>query len=281
MSGRIVRYPGLRGAVRVGPPMMDPRLRMGIGLARFAMANRGNIMKAAARVRRAWRGTRKRKAHMFKRTRIGEPVGAGTAKRHGKYLQWSPHDTRTQYFIDPIAIVRDTTTTMGIDQRKRDMINLRGFKMEWLIRNNQQKPLYVNIAVVAAKKRGTIGVDGFFRWTGNDRDINFSTALSSQQMSGLPINADEYTILLHKRFLMAPASASTNFNSTYPNFVRYRRYIKVNRQIRYEDNTDNTEQKINILYWCDVADALAASSAIPTAMTAACNVITYFKEPKT
>ena len=222
-----------------------------------------------------------------KRARIGERVGTSSALTTIVENDESvPQiDTRELYSV-PLIVIQPG---QGINERKRQMVNVRGWKMDFELINQLVGPLYFNLAIVFDKGGSTSGGVSnadFFRWDGNDRSRNFSNALSGLEFHRLPINTDRYVVLKHKRYtliqqrdLEGGEPNVTNVRSG-KNYRTMRWYIKLKRQIKFDTslNTPETGQ-CYLVYWCDGWGTPANSSPTEAAANFGKRIVMYFRDP--
>jgi hypothetical protein len=153
--------------------------------------------------------------------------------------------------------------------RTRDVLDYRGFSYELNIVNPLDGvALHCNIAVVSPKHSLIVDNVDWFRGQTNTRGVDFNVSLNSLDISKNAINTDKYNVLSHERYLIAPLNqgAPAQRNNGDANYMHIKKYIKVNRQIRYENNLPTTP--IFFLMWYDrflaaggtPADTLAANS---------------------
>lgn len=234
-----------------------------------------------------------RKARM--RRRIGEPVGKSTSKRFTTIdLDAAGRDSRRLYIREMTQIPQDLTGN-NIDERQRYMINLRGFKICCELRNTGGVPLLFNMAVVSPKGQksdleqnpilsvGTAVEPDFFRGNGNTRAVAFDGgALNSNDFHCRPINADQFTILMHKRMIIGQNSNNGTWGEQQRNSYRFvMKYIPIKRQIRYDTNGADSCQsgKIFLIYWYDQMQSVTGAASV-NVLNMSERYITYFKEPK-
>lgn len=221
-----------------------------------------------------------------KRMKIGDRVGKATAKRNETInentIAW---DDNTLYPYDILQLGR--TSTNEINQRQRDVSNVRGFKLCMEVRNNGTSPLYWNVAVCAVNERGGHNAayheDDFFRSYGNERAVAFGDAnLGTLDRHCRPINSDKFTILMHKRFKLGPVSpiAYSDDKKSYMNFMRY---VPLKRQIRWSDgSTDSIPENANLYLYHWFGQWNKATNVVSTgAATGSLRSVIYFREPKT
>lgn len=197
------------------------------------------------------RKTRKAKTPRLSSTSIGDNVGTAntkqvTAKINSQMLGW------TLYNQNLTLITRGDS----LSERQRDVINLRGFKIDAYFRTITQgsgaglpSDLYwLNVAVVAPFQRGAADFPtDFFRARDNldERESDFATTLGSMDLHTLPINTDKWTVLKHKRYEMP------TYGSQIPGWSqKIDMYIPLNRQVTYWDTLSNScNTPVYLLYW--------------------------------
>lgn len=192
------------------------------------------------------------RSNKFSAKSIGENVGSAntkqvTAKVNTQMLGW------TLYTQDMTFIERGTE----ISQRQRDVVNLRGFKIDMMFRTITQTtgtPLqsdiyFLNVAVIAPHERKPIAdfpVEFFrSRDTSDSRDTNFATTLGSIDLHTLPINTDRWTVLKHQRHKMP------TFQSQIPGWNKtIEMYVPLNRQLTYFGTGAGTcNTPVYLAYW--------------------------------
>lgn len=256
------------------------RARTAYTIANMAYRNRKGIKRAATRIARSYRRYKKRKRSTFSRKNIGEPVGTGVSKRSiTTELPFGFANTRQLYSFSLLDIPEGS----AVNQRERRIANIRGVKIcsEINVANTTPNPLYVNVAVLSPKG-GNVGVDkpDFFRSNGNERAVDFGNALDGNQFHCLPINADKFTILRHKRYKLAVVTGpyATGTNRSYMNLDWW---IPVKRQVRYDAATGSPEHgQMYLCVWMDTFGRPAGSGSELNAAGMGVRAITYFKEPK-
>jgi len=218
------------------------------------------------------------------RTKVGERFGHGDSKRN-QTLQNKIISTRTLYSDNLFTISRGT----AIYQRMQDVVNFKGAKVCLSLRltagaaahtANGEK-LFINIAVLSAKEGTLTGQDSvpvtdFFRGNDDNRFQDFADTLHALEYHCLPINTDIYNVHKHKRITLGPFNATERFNTRNVMF-----YVKVNRQIRYDDSPfERPIKPMYLVYWCDFQMKDPANVAIASMLDMQSQIIRYFKEPK-
>lgn len=220
----------------------------------------------------------KKKRRVDGSNKVGDPMGKSEANRAlVRTSSVAGRATRTLYSGDLIDINR--ATDHEIDERHRDIINLKGVKVCLEIKNNLDSPLYFNFAVVVPKydqSQNFVPTNDFFRNNQNGRGTDFSTGLSSLEFHCLPINADIYTILYHKRCLLGPDGGATFNSAGPPNFMVLSKWIGVNRQIRFENN-DPVNGRIQYVFWADSMEKAPADPSVINAFTISEHHVAYYR----
>ena len=229
--------------------------------------------------------SRKRKrGAKFSMRRIGNPKGSSTCKsREGLSYSDTPQD-RTLIVMDVVSRLPHSPDD-NINARSRNVVNISGFKYCFHVRNNFRIPLSYHFAVCVDKKHGNEPyINNFFRapGEGNNRSQNFSDQLSGLDMKCQPINTDRYIVLRHERYTIPGAEQSMTYNANgRNNFMTIEKYVKVNRQIRFEGHGDDTSQtRILIFIWTSQIDAISGDPGVQDVMRQHVNTQTYFREVK-
>ncbi|ASH99185.1 capsid protein [Giant panda circovirus 2] len=278
----LVPYVG-RLAMRAG--LSNPYARR----AGYAFAGRVAGMAARAGMKRGYRAVRRfarrpraKRQRLNSRSHVGEAIGTTNCKtKQCSLTDITAKNSRTLYRTG----VTDIPGGSNPDERLRNHVNLRGFKVCLEFRNNVTTPLYVNVAVLAPKNTSgnILSETDFFRDSGTTRAKDFSTALTAMEFHCLPVNTDDYVVLKHKRFRLGPLPGATLYqNSVGNNYKNVDWYIKLGRQVRYESSSSQaTDGHVSVAYWCDAWGAAAGTAAASGSMSVSQRYITYWKEPKT
>jgi len=251
-------------------------------MARAAIKYGPDAVKAAQTIRKNWTARKRRQNRrnkMMVRRQIGEDIGASNAKRYNLVDTPTPaaQNTRTLYSYEVTDIPK--TVYNDIDSRQRDMIHFVGFKFcqEW--QNNGSKPLLCNLAVISPKQKTSASLEtDFFRGYGTSRAIDFNTSMESLDFHCRPINADKWVILHHQRFTLGTQDATSYKDEK--NYQLREKFVKVNRQLRYDSQTSAAVSPIYLVHWFD--EFQTAGGTIPSSkLTHAAQVTAYFRETKT
>lgn len=251
------------------------RAARAVRVARAIYPYRGTLKRAYTAVK-----ARAAKRQRFTKTKIGERVGLDNAKR------WVARDQQALSINTRAIFSRDLTSIPhtidnAINGRQRHMVNFRGIKVCMEVRNNLTVPLYFNVAILHTKENTFPGTTKFFRGSYASRTEDFSTTLSALEFHCLPINSDIFTIVSHKRYRLAPANGSADYNSGASNsFINISKYHKIKRQLRWANNGDLGPEGggIWMVYWCDAYGAAGGTATTANAATIGEHVVSYFKE---
>jgi len=294
-----------RAIIRAGTygAMTNPYIRAGATAYRYAPY----IARAAGMATRfAYKSYRRRSRVRRRRRappavgrnakkRVGEPVGRANAKRTkpipGGTLQ--VHDTRNLYAFPLTTIFQGTSN----EERERGLVNLRGFKICQEIYNNTFEALYVNIAIVHPKKdpvdNGEAGVfpdkSLFFRANGSSRGKAFNDPTnSSLDFHCDPINTDQFNVIKHKRYKLAPqvshgAESRVDTSHRGASYMTTKWWVPMKRQLRFNNvQTDTPEGgHIWLVWWADKYKTPAGAAGTSGAFGSQNRVITYFKDTRT
>jgi len=168
----------------------------------------------------------------------------------------------------------------AINQRQRDMINLLGFDLVMEIRNLRTIPCQFRMAVISPKVSKIVPSIDFFEGSEGARGRDFSTTLNSMSFFDRPINPDLYNVLYTRKFTIGAKAGGTLYNGTLENVFRFTKYVKVNRQIRYEgDAVGDCVNPIFVVYWIDDYQNAADAPIVTNAANVSLKTVIRFKNP--
>lgn len=257
------------------------RRRATIARIRQAVRTGKRVYRGVSRVAMA---THRRKRRKFSPTNIGDAPGSTSASK--KFLSVDEHgvtkDTRTMYEHNLFDVAKGTAE----NTRERATVKISGMKICMQVRNKDNNPMYLNMAMVSTKSgdSGTgIQLQDFFRSSGASRGRDFSDpSLTGQEMHCLPINADKYIILFHRRYLLGPTPLSTTFSphTGRPNYKNFDFYQKINRQISYDADTATRPEtgQVHFIYWFSPYEMGPGSAVQTNVAEASIHGITYFRD---
>lgn len=279
----LVRYSG-RVARRAIPYQYRVAAK-GIGMV---YRNRKRIYRAASTIGRAYKRYKRKGSHRTaKRRRFGEPVGLSTTKKSTVVDNVDvTRQTRTLYSMNVTDIRKPAAgVAPDIDERSREIVNLRGFKYCMTFNNLTNKPLFVNLAVVVPKTPLITDIAptvGFFRGTGNERALNFANSLNVNDFRCRPINSDRYIILMHKRVMLSGNVQTSGYTTgSGASYKVMDGYMKIGRQMRYPTGAGQTTSinQVELVYWMDGWNNTSGTAPANVAKVGQ-RVISYWKEPK-
>lgn len=270
---------------------LAPRATLGA----YRIYNRRRNFAVAGRVARigfnmakyAYKRRRRAVYRMRKRRRFSPPnpsSGTATSKRHQIRLDAGGTAIGTRSLISENLAAIPHSTANTIDERQRNILNLRGTKLCFEVTNNTDDPLYFNCAVIVPKLSSAVTTTDFFRGSTGERAEDFGVALTGLQFHCLPINSDKYHILWHKRYKLRPLNNSTGTQraTSGSNYMNIEKYIKYKRQIRFTGNSDtNAEGGAPFLvFWGARFDTASGTAVTAGGFTVQRRFISYFKEPR-
>lgn len=212
---------------------------------------------------------------------IGETVGTDRCRSATVFSDKNNYNTGGLYSFNLIKVEEGT----GNHQRLRDLINVRGIKLylEFQAAAADRK-MYISMAAVVNKQSDEIIGDDFFRSNSEVRALPFNSAeFSGMDRHTRAINTDQYAVLWHKKFML---NTSGNAFVQNPNLSAQKtltKYIKVNRQFRFEqaDNTDKAINPIYLVFWIDRFDTpKEVTTPITNAITLQMRQVIYFRNTK-
>lgn len=254
----------------------------------------GKVKKGAKMVygrrrlsRRRYRRGRGRYSSMGgKRARIGERIGTSTCKTNIAIDDRQLISQSSRILNGTNEELISTDKGDAINQRTRQVINLRGWKMDFEVVGTMTTPCYVNLALVMVKggttSSGVPNNADFFRYHSADRARNFGTFLSGLEFGTLPINTDKYVVLKHKRMLLIPGidDPGTFRTEGGKNWRRLSWYIKVKRQIRYDASQNIPESgQVYLLHWGAGFGESEGAPSVVGAYSLHRRIVQYFRDP--
>lgn len=254
-------------------------------------ANDPRNQKAARMIQAMARGVfSRRKTAKYRsnlRNQTGEPPSQVPTKQNQVRSDGNlSYNINQLHLINPVSIPRrDNAATYLLNYRDRDVIYLSGVKLCFTFENQAATDdvLYFNICFLSAKNMSTISDIDFFRnASGTARSKNFDSAdLSSHDRHCMPVNADNYLVHWHQRFMIHSSVAAGSPLSS--RFVKIHRYIPINRQIRFDNEIgSSSETQFRVAFWAGRVGDGQIPSQVPTPLLLlgehAC--VAYFREPE-
>lgn len=251
-----------------------------IRMPRYSRARYGRRYKRRYRRRYGRARPYKRKRITYTPRIVAWPARQGNTKTNGFVtFNTDTENTRTLYWRE----LTDISKGSEIDDRERDLINIRGFKICMMTWNVSNEPTYFNWAIITPKgcsglgEGNSVSDSNFFRGYDDTRELDFSPSLSAIQFHCNAINSDVWTVLKHKRHILGEDTTGTfTLRNRYPNAKLIMRYFKMNRSVRYNDGRCTTP--VFWVWWYDKINANGGALAEPD-LRAQWRRITYFREP--
>lgn len=231
-------------------------------------------------------GLRRMYERLPKRQKVGHRKGEGTSKaataRTDRIV-----NTRALDLIPFVEITRATASDQDQPSlRERNVVYVSGVKFCIQVANLDDRPLRVHYAIVKRKDAITPTGTDFLGGLGSiNRGVDLNTVgLVDGYLDCLPINTDEYIVFKHKKFVLnpRPGTVAANLayvgNSTSGNYRRLEKYIKINRQFRFETSTD-TEPigQLYMVFWCYCVEMSELVSR-PQKLQVECEKLVYFRD---
>lgn len=183
-------------------------------------------------------------------------------------------------------------------QRLRPIINLRGFNINLMITHHadplvnpkEDRILFCNIAIMSPRAHwlettptSTDFNSNFFRHYGQNaaasRNVSFTDPNTDYERHILPINVDKWNVIMNKRFKLCELSRTAEQSGVRTNYGKswktFEKYIKVNRQIRYDGNV--ARPPVYLVMW--FGHQGHKSGGTSPCVTIEGTGVTYYREP--
>lgn len=236
-------------------------------------------------------GTKRRRikgkrAKIRARRKIGEPIGLSTAKYNlcVNYFG-SLRDSNTLHNDNINLLLRGDE----INQRERNIINLRGWKIDMTIFNQTASPQIVNVAILQnTNNDGGPQNSNFFKAEGDttERAVDADSTISVLKWAHGIINRELYNVLMHKRFMIGPNALFSDFDSgaVMHSWKNFKRYVPLKRQISYDTaGNEPMSNDVHICWWT----TLIKNQVTPGVSTPTVNAVLFnmqvrqvFRDPK-
>lgn len=174
----------------------------------------------------------------------------------------------------------------GRDEREKDVIQLKGWKICVNLSNTAAQPITVNYALISPKVDYNAGVMAqfnaeFFRSYGAERAQDFATTANYLTLCQTPINPDRWNILWRKTIRlggMRDGSFDKPVNYV-PSQKQMNQYIKLNRKMVYESTTSSFTEcaPVYLVRWV-VRDFQAPGGASQATFGLQTRIVTYFSD---
>jgi len=197
------------------------------------------------------------------------------------------YNTRTLY---PLGIkTANNASVMSVvprgnqlNQRSHhdDDVNVVGWRIRMHCRNNFNRPLCWNIAILIPKT--TVGETNFptnfFRSFSDTRGIDADTNIGGMTWCKNPINTDKFFILCHKRVWVGVKAPNGSYNANGRNWKDLDLWIPLRRRMYWENTEDQAERQILGTQWFDTMDVAAGGSIQNDVANVTTEWVTYFRD---
>ena len=198
---------------------------------------------------------KKAKRARFSRRQFGFPARTVLNKNYLISLpdkgQAAPLQTGTLYEKE----ILDMAFGTAIDNRERNVVNVRGFKLHLRIKNwGRSDPVTYHWAIVVPRnQQGSGSGDNFFRAYGANRTQDFdAAAMDGMAFDFYPINTDEYVIIKHKRITLGPKDGAGNYNGNVgrASYKEKKYWIPIKRSFRFDKDLADAMETPVLIEWC-------------------------------
>jgi len=289
---RVVKVKPFR---KVNPYIIRNTARWAVPLAAYALYRNNNMFRT--RYARAYRGrfrrgrVRGRKGRRrnpnLGRKKIGEQLNISNCKLCTTATWGGAYPSRAlqSQKINDVPKATAMATDKEHSTRRGDVIKLCGIKINMMIRNSISAPCCVHVAILQPKRGTGFTTNNFFRDNGTASTVGrgrlFSTALTGMEFCHLGLNTDKLVVLIHKRFDLGAEQLNASYSITNkPNYAKWKKYIKVNKQQRFDsDAIDHDEMlPLYIVHWMDRYDTVAFDAQVPDSYDIHGDAQVYFRE---
>lgn len=241
---------------------------------------------------------RRRRTRSWKRAArrtVGARPGTSNCKTTSLVTSGETKQSRQIYKVPLIRVARGT----AIDQRLRDIINVRGFRLELAFINLKPRMFILNWAIVHPHAQvlggqstgSTFPTLEFFRGYADTRAQQPSDALNGLQWVNAKINTDLFAVLRRGRITLNPGRPNSDSPTAtdvvyWPekgsNFRLKQIYVKLARQVTFEPNISSLEptEQLFFVYWLDDPFAASGAAGVEAAIGEEARIITYFRETR-
>lgn len=176
------------------------------------------------------------------------------------------------------------------DRRERNQVRITGFQIKGGIRNRNDTPIFLNIALISPRNKdvltsGASNYPEFFRGNGAERGqaaiFSGSGSNSGWYNHIQNINTDLYYVLFHKRFKVIGEGTSnqTWTEHTGKNYFYFKWWIPLKRTIRYSSSSGTSgDAHIQLVWWFAKQDRPAGQTINDTILNFTCYTKCYFKD---
>ncbi len=209
---------------------------------------------------------RDRWARNTAKTTPGFPLGGKTSKTH---TTGAINDGLNSYAVAAL-LIDDIDKGDGINERERDIVHLKGWKVRFHFQNTYDVPITLRFAVVSPRQTfGTTATEralSLLRSFGPERALNLGIGNSGISNTKNRINDDLYMIMYEHSVEVGPDASSTGYTGgVEANWSYFEKWIPLNKQLRYSTGTSGkSETPVYLIYWYDakIRKATEAFSAV-------------------
>lgn len=160
-----------------------------------------------------------------------------------------------QLTVQPLNQISQGDT---LDQRTRQVINIRGVKIWYMVKNSHNEVSLGRWAICRFKNNNsaptatTVGED-FFRGHFDARQVNFDAVISGPRKHTYGLNTDKFEVFAQGKFTLAPDGTNTSDQANMMNSMYVcDKYIPINKLFHYEgsSSTDGTDSLFFVTWNC-------------------------------
>lgn len=235
---------------------------------------------------------------------MGYPTGSRTTKVYedvqNNFIAGTPNaNVKLRDVVSYDLTKLPATLAGGVNERQRNIVNCVGWKIWFEAVNLTIEPVTLNWAIVVGRDEtvdfsttdgATALANLLTTWYANpsnpSKAESWSTGIGNMEMFGLPLNPDNFVVLKHKRYIIGGQGAAGTVVNLTPNHNSIRclkKFYRLNRQIRYANNTkQSSRNRVHLVWWFDTYGAPANTATSATnEIRCSQKVAYYFREPRT
>lgn len=175
--------------------------------------------------------------------------------------------------------ITDIPFGTGINERQRNEVKIRGFRLRFYVRNNIIDQQTFRIAILSPKNNQIVLNDNFFKGYDTEKALDFSTTRTGLELVASGINTRDFNILWHKSFNLAPTDSTHRYNQA--NTSKYiKTYIPLKRTLLWDSPADAepSSDRCFLVYWCDRNLNISGAAPTGSAFIESFDVVTYYDD---
>lgn len=181
---------------------------------------------------------------------------------------YQDYQNGTLYAVNELTSMQPREDMGGekLNNRNYDAVIVKGVRLRLHFLNQQEEPVWINLAVIGMDGTDPASMTDFFRnqdGAVDTRNRAFSNTMTGMEFHYTPMNPENKHILWHYRFTLSnqyevqddgdtPVAPTTSYNATGRNTKQITKWIYVNRKFTFDakSSTSPTNARLYLLMWC-------------------------------